>query len=174
MDETGRTVWEDEDLATRPRDIYDITKLAAENLVQRASVTRRSTTVLRISRCFSEQEKLMAMYRFHRGVDLRDVVQAHCLALDRLTEHGLYIISGPMLFQRSDLMELGRDAARLIERLCPSLSDYFKLNNWPLPLSIDRVYSSELARKELGYRPRFGVDQFLHGDRQPDSLKLPH
>ena len=168
----GRTVWVDEGLVTQPRDIYDVTKLAAEGLVRQADATHRSMTVLRISRCFPEQEKLMAIYRLHRGVDLRDVVLAHSLALGRSAAHGLYIISGPLLFQRANLVELYNDAALLIEQMCPRLSDYFKQNNWSLPTSIDRVYSSELASKELGYRPRFSVDQFLQGDRQPGCIEL--
>ncbi len=168
----GRTVWVDEDLAVRPRDIYDSTKLAAEGLVKQDDATHRSMTVLRISRCFPEQERLMAIYRLHRGVDLRDVVQAHTLALNRSAGQGLYIISAPIPFKRADLIELYSDAASLIKQKCPSLGAYFKQNNWSLPVSIDRVYSSELASKELGYRPSFGVDRFLNGDRQPDCLAL--
>jgi UDP-glucose 4-epimerase len=47
----------------------------------------------------------MAVYRLHRGVDLRDVVQAHSLALDRSAGQGLYSISGPLLFQRANLID---------------------------------------------------------------------
>lgn len=155
----------------RPRDICDITKLAAEGLVQDSSSNRRSSTVLRISRCFPEEEKLMAIYRLYRGVDLRDVVQAHALALDRLEGYGLHVISGPMLFKRDDPFALHNGAAGLIEQICPTLSDHFKKCNWSLPKSIDRVYSSELATNELGYWPNFGVQQFLQGDRQPDAFR---
>jgi UDP-glucose 4-epimerase len=57
LDQPRQTVWVDENLTVRPRDIYDITKLAAEGLVKQADATHRAITVLRISRCFPEQEK---------------------------------------------------------------------------------------------------------------------
>jgi len=60
--QSGRTVWVNEGLATRPRDRYDITKLAAEGLVQRANATHSAITVLRISRCFPTKNHAQSQY----------------------------------------------------------------------------------------------------------------
>jgi len=113
------TVWVDENLEPRPRDIYDVTKLDAEALVQKISGEHRAATVLRMSRCFPEPEQSMALYRLYRGIDLRDAVQAHTLALTRKNQYAMYIISGPTVFQRDDLPELFNDAAAVITKRSP-------------------------------------------------------
>ena len=76
----ARAVWVDEQLEPQPRDIYDQTKLEAEQLVASAGGSMTVTT-LRMSRCFPEAAELMAWYRLYRGVDRRDVAEAHALAL---------------------------------------------------------------------------------------------
>jgi len=45
----------------------------------------------------------MTLYRMYRGVDFRDVVQAHALALQINKGFKLYVISGPVKFQNSDV-----------------------------------------------------------------------
>ena len=75
--------WVDEDLEPRPETIYHRTKVAAEALLEEAARRGRlAVTVLRMSRCFPEPAPVMAAYRLHRGVDARDVADAHALALE--------------------------------------------------------------------------------------------
>ena len=69
-------------LETLPTTIYHATKIAAEDLLSIASKQGGlSVTVLRISRCFPEPAHIMAVYRLHRGIDARDVADAHAGAL---------------------------------------------------------------------------------------------
>lgn len=75
------TVWVTEALQPQPRDIYDVTKLAAEELCRKASSHKLSCLCLRMSRCFPEDARLMAIYRLYRGIDINDVVLAHRLAI---------------------------------------------------------------------------------------------
>jgi len=88
MDDTEKAIWIDESVTPQPRDIYDVTKLAAEELLydecDNSGNGERNGVVLRISRCFPEREDLMAIYRTYRGVDLRDVAQAHEQSLTRI------------------------------------------------------------------------------------------
>ena len=170
LKQRNNAIWVDENLTPKARDIYDTTKLAAEALVNALNCERRSSCVLRISRCFPEPEELMALYRLYRGVDLRDVAQAHALALERKTGNATYVISGPDVFQPSDIVKLARNAPELIASRAPALKAYFDENGFTLPQSIDRIYSSTLAMKELAYRPRFGMREFLSGDRKPEAL----
>ncbi len=166
LEADGAAVWVDEQLEPRPRDIYDRTKLEAEILVASAGGAM-TVTALRMSRCFPEPAGTMAWYRLHRGVDRRDVAEAHALAVEREGPPATYVISGATPFLTEDCGPLSADAPEVIERRCPRLIARMAAAGWPVPKAIDRVYDCRLARDELGYRPRFGVDSCLSDDWDP-------
>ena len=58
-----------------------------------------TVTSLRMSRCFPEPAEFMAWYRLHRGIDRRDVAEAHALALDRRGPPATYVISAATPFE---------------------------------------------------------------------------
>jgi UDP-glucose 4-epimerase len=156
--------WVDETLTPDPEDVYDATKLAAEALVaaaHHASATGRvgglATLTLRIGRCFPEPPPVLAAHRLHRGVDLRDVVQAHRLALDVARSAGdgplVANVAGPLVFTPDDRAELLTDAAAVVDRRVPGLRQAFARRGWSLPATVDRVYDSTRARHALGYAP---------------------
>ena len=66
-------VWVTEDLTPNPEDIYDLTKLEAEQRCQQASEAGLNTLFLRMSRCFPEPDHLQVFYRLYRGVSVQDV-----------------------------------------------------------------------------------------------------
>ena len=153
-----RAVWVTEDLVPRPRDIYDTTKIAAEEACRAASGAALACVSLRIARCFPEPEEQVAVYRLHRGVDLRDVAAAHRLALTASTGgFDTFNVSALPPFQAEDVAELLRDAPAVIGRRCPGLAERFAARGWALPRSIDRVYAIDKARMQLGYRPRHNI-----------------
>lgn len=162
----GAAAWVDEQLEPRPRDIYDETKLAAEQLVASAAGSM-TVTSLRMSRCFPEPADRMAIYRLYRGIDRRDVAEAHALALVRRGPTATYVIGAATPFIREDCAELMECAPSVIERRCPGLARRMAGNGWALPSSIDRVYDSSLARQELGFSPRHGIESCLAGDWDP-------
>jgi len=166
LEAENRATWVDEQLEPRPRDIYDETKLSAEQLVASAGGSM-TVTSLRMSRCFPEPADVMAWYRLYRGIDRRDVAEAHTLALDRNGPPATYVISAATPFQREDQEELFREAPSAIERRCPDLIDLMAGRGWTPPRSIRRVYDSSLARRELGFQPRHGIDSCLAGDWDP-------
>lgn len=166
LEPTGSAVWVDEQLQPRPRDIYDETKLLAEELVGSAG-NALNVTSLRMSRCFPERADVMAWYRLYRGIDRRDVAEAHLVALGREGPPATYVISGATPFRRDDCDELYLDASSAIERRCPGLIDCAGRHGWMPPRSIDRVYDSSRAARELGLTPRFGIDSCLAGDWDP-------
>lgn len=161
-----RAVWVDEKLQPEPRDIYDETKLAAEQLVSSAS-SQMTVTSLRMSRCFPEAMELMAGYRLYRGIDRRDVAEAHALAIGRKGPAAVYVISAATPFLRTDCEELLTDAPMVIERRCPGLVVRMAAKGWQPPRSIDRVYSPGLATTDLGFHPRHGIQSCLSGDWDP-------
>lgn len=166
LEPEGAAIWVDECLEPQPRDIYDETKLEAERLVASAG-NALTVTSLRMSRCFPEAADVMAWYRLHRGIDRRDVAEAHALALQRTGPPATYVISAATPFEREDCEELAQDAPVVIERRCPGLIDRMAAKGWQPPRSIDRVYDSSLAVRELGFTPRFGIEACLAGDWDP-------
>ncbi|HEX8525572.1 NAD-dependent epimerase/dehydratase family protein [Allosphingosinicella sp.] len=171
LEPEGKAAWIDEAVKPQPRDIYDSTKLAAEELVRAASGPRLKTAILRMSRCFPEPVLEMALHRLHRGIDRRDVARAHAMALDSATEAGgTFVISAPPPFERADREELLSDAAAVIRRRAPDLADRFADLGWPLPSSIGRVYSPALAAARLGFTAGFGALAVLDGDCDPAAL----
>lgn len=170
-----RAVWVDEELTPTPLTVYHRSKIAAEQALARS--LRKAPlpiTILRISRCFPEAAPHMAAYRLHRGVDARDVAEAHALALAE-TAPGLrrYVVSALTPFLPQDLDELLADAPAVLQRRAPALVEAFARRGWALPRSIDRVYSPQRAMDELGWKPRYGFDEVLRMLDDQSSEVLP-
>ena len=171
----GQAGWTTEDTVPQPRTIYHRTKLQAENLLEAAAGRGElDVTVLRMSRCFPEPAPLMAAYRLHRGVDARDVADAHAAALE--SDGGgfrRFIISGATPFVPGDCKELLESAPAVLRRRAPGLVAEFERRGWALPDSIDRVYSSHKAASELGWHPQNGFTEVLAQLDRRSSEVLP-
>jgi UDP-glucose 4-epimerase len=158
-----RAVWVTEQLTPRPRDIYDVTKYAAERLCKFFAEKRDlPTIVLRTARFFPEQPELMARYRLYRGVDVRDAAAAHTLAVtNSAIHHDLFNISARSPFPEDDLPDLWRDAPVVLRRCVPGIEQAFARRGWALPERIDRVYVIARAQERLGYRPRHDFADYM-------------
>jgi len=162
--------WITEDVRPVPRNVYGVTKVAAEDLCE---LVHRDhglpVLVLRTSRFFPEADdrddvrsafddlNLKVNELLYRRVDLADVVDAHLLALARAPEVGFgrYIISATTPFGPGDLGELRTDAAAVVRRLVPDVDRVYDARGWRLLDGIERVYVNARARAELGWTPRF-------------------
>jgi UDP-glucose 4-epimerase len=162
--------WITEDVAPVPRNIYGVTKSAAEDLCE---LVHRDNglpvLILRTSRFFPEaddRDEVRAAYEdanlkvnelLYRRVDLEDVVSAHRRALDRAPEIGFgrYIISATTPFTRDDLPSLRADAPAVVARRFPGYQQVYRDRGWRIFPSIERVYVNERARTELGWEPRY-------------------
>jgi len=168
--------WTTEDVTPIPKNIYGVTKLAAESLCELFSRKQNlPTLVLRTSRFFPEDDddaatrsqyetaNAQANELLHRRVDIEDVVSAHLLAEERARDVGFrrYIISATTPFRRSDLAELRRDAGAVVRRLFPDCEALYATRGWKLFPSIDRVYVNDLAVSELGWRPKYDFQHVL-------------
>ena len=167
--------WVDESLAPQPKTVYHRTKLAAEALLE--VISREATlavTSLRMSRCFPEPAPVMAVYRLHRGVDARDVAEAHALALESASSgFRKFVISGATPFRIEDAEGLADNAPAVLEHRAPELVEAFVRRGWRLPKAIDRVYSPMLAMRELGWRPRHDFREVLKMLDEGSSEVLP-
>jgi UDP-glucose 4-epimerase len=157
---TEEAGWVNEALEPQPETIYHKTKIAAENFLQ----------------TFSQQYSIpiMAAYRLHRGVDARDVADAHALAVESaLPGFRRYIISGATPFCKMDTKAILTDAPSVLEQRAPDLVLAFARRGWALPSTIDRVYSSALATDELGWTPKYGFMEVLKMYDEQSSEVLP-
>lgn len=179
--------WITEDVVPVPKNIYGVTKVAAEDLCQ---LFQRNhglpVLVLRTSRFFPEQDdsecrrngfddlNLKLIELLHRRVDIQDVVDAHLLALQRAADVGFQrlIISATSPFEQADLGTLRGQASLVLRRVFPGFETVFHDRGWRMLEDIDRVYVNERARRVLGWRPQYDFAQALtdlmHG-RDPRS-----
>lgn len=180
--------WITEDVTPIPKNIYGVTKVAAENLCELVHRERGlPVAVLRTSRFFPElddRDETRARYAdanvkanefLHRRVDLADVVDAHLLAAQRAPELGFgrYVISATTPFGPGDLTELGRDAAAVVRRLFPDVDQEYTRRGWTLFPELDRVYVNERARAELGWSPRYDFRHVLDRLVDDDDPRSP-
>lgn len=168
--------WITEEVQSRPRNIYGVTKVAAEELCDLFHHKfDLPCLILRTSRFFPEpddRQEVRQAYAdpnakanefLYRRVDIEDVVRAHVLALVRAREIGFrrYIVSATTPFTRDDLAELRTNAPAVVARRVPRYQQVFAPRGWSLFPGIDRVYVNERARRELGWRPRYDFDRIL-------------
>ncbi len=162
--------WITEDVAPVPKNIYGVTKEAAETLCQLFHRNQRlPCIVLRTSRFFPEEDddrrvreayadaNAKANEYLHRRVDIEDVVSAHLLAARLAPSLGFrrYIISATTPFTPGDLRELRRDAPAVVRRYAPEYEAEYTRRGWRMAPGIDRVYVNDRAREELGWRPHY-------------------
>lgn len=168
--------WITEEVRPIPKNIYGVTKLAAEDLCELFYHRHGlSCVVLRTSRFFPELDddpnvrslyedgNLKANEYLYRRADLQDVVDAHLLALERAPAIGFgrYIISATTPFQIDDLSELRLNAPRVVERRVPQYAAEYAQRGWMMLAGIDRVYVNERARKELDWQPKYDFSRII-------------
>lgn len=180
--------WITEEVTPVPRNIYGVTKAAAEDLCELFHRNQGlRCMVLRTSRFFPEaddnkkvreaysDENAKANEYLYRRVDLEDVVSAHLLAAERASALGFrkYIISATTPFLREDLADLRRDAPRVAARRVPGYEAEYNRRQWKMIPGIDRVYVNERARKELGWRPKYDFVTVLDRLRAGEDMRSP-
>ncbi|KAL2106091.1 hypothetical protein VUR80DRAFT_7307 [Thermomyces stellatus] len=164
--------WIDEDVVPVPKNIYGVTKVAAEDLCALVHAqTGMPVVVLRTSRFFPEEdddehrraamgdENLKVLELCYRRADIADVVSACVCAANRARNigWGKYVVSAPPPFERDEavLAALNSDAEGVIKRVVPACEAVFKEKGWKFLGRIDRVYDSSKAVRELGWDPEY-------------------
>jgi nucleoside-diphosphate-sugar epimerase len=139
--------WVTEDVTPVPRNIYGVTKAAAEDLCQLFHrKLRLACLILRTSRFFPEADDRKATREayddanvkanefLYRRVDLEDVAAAHLLAIERAPQLGFgrYIVSATTPFTQQDLPELRSNAPAVLKRKIPEYEAEYARRGWKM------------------------------------------
>jgi UDP-glucose 4-epimerase len=168
--------WITEDMAPLlPRNIYGVSKLAAEHLCRLFhGLYQLPVVVLRTSRFFPEEDDMahaiphsdentkVNEFLFRR-LTVEDAAGAHIAALARAPELGFdtFIISAKTPFSPEDCEALIDDAPAVVKRYFPDFPRIYARLGWTMFASIDRVYDPGRAEKRLGFACRTGFAEKL-------------
>ena len=180
--------WVTEDVIPAPKNIYGVTKAAAEDLCRLFARNRSlRAIVLRTSRFFPEEDdnrnvrqaytdaNAKANEFLYRRVDIEDVVSAHLAAAGQPPSAGFakYIISATTPFSRDDVLELRNHAPQVVRRYVPEYGQEYARRGWAMVGGIDRVYVNEKARAELGWQPRHDFRSLVARLKADDDIRSP-
>lgn len=180
--------WITEDVMPRPRNVYGVTKTAAEDLCELIHAERGlPVIILRTSRFFPEGDDndevrtaypdgcVKANEYLYRRVDVADAVDAHLLAMQRAARIGFgkYIISATTPFTPADRAALRADAPAVVRRLFPDYEAEYARRGWRMFPSIGRVYVNDRARAALGWSPRYDFRAVLDALKAGEDPRSP-
>jgi UDP-glucose 4-epimerase len=168
--------WITEEMAPLlPRNIYGVTKLAAEHLCRIYHEEHKLPVLtLRTARFFPEADDMAhAIVQsdantktnefLFRRLTVEDAAESHAVALARAPELGFdtFIISATTPFRREDCAELIVDAPAVVARYFPDYPALYAPLGWTMFQSIDRVYDATKAAQRLGFACRTGFTEKL-------------
>lgn len=163
--------WIDESVRPTPRNIYGVTKCAAEDLALLAhrGSRRLPVVILRTSRFFPEDDddparraalssdNLKVLELAYRRCDLADIVDAcHRAAVRARHVAGRrFVVSAPTPFTADPrtLRLLMDEPETAYADAVPGVVDVFRDRGWGFLPRVDRVYDSAAAVRELGWNP---------------------
>jgi UDP-glucose 4-epimerase len=178
--------WITEETVSIPRNIYGVTKTAAENLCELASADLGlPVVILRTARFFPEpddldeirsayvDENVKVNEYLYRRVDIEDAVAIHLLALAKAPAIGFakYIVSATTPFDPSDVVELAVDAPGVVRRLFPDQPAEYARRQWRIFPVLDRVYDNGRARRELDWAPLYDFRYVLDRLKSDDEAR---
>jgi UDP-glucose 4-epimerase len=179
-------VWMDEESPPAPRNIYGVTKLAAERLCREFHGAHGiDIAILRTGRFFPEEDdthrapsgpNIKANEFLNRRLTVEDAAEAHVVALEKASGLGCetFILSAPPPFVREECGALMRDAPAVIALHFPDAGALYAAAGWSLPARIDRVYDPSKAERLLGFRCRTDFAAILAALRAGGELPFAH
>ena len=171
-----KAAWIDEDLSPlEPRNIYGVTKLAAEQLGRMVFQERGlPVVVLRTGRFFPDADDMghaiphsdantKANEFLFRRLTVEDAADAHIAALQNAQKLGFdrFIVAAPTPFRPEDCGQLMMDAPAVVARYFPHYPDLYRRHGWTMFSTIDRVYDAARIEAKLGFRCRTGFAEVL-------------
>ena len=180
--------WITEDTKPVPKNIYGVTKTAAEDLCELFYRSKGlPAIILRTSRFFPEPDddsdlrhryddlNLKANEFLNRRLEISDASAVHILAAEQVANVGFgrYIVSSSTPFEPEHLARLRVDAPGTVRELFPDYEEEFQRRGWRMLPAIDRVYVNRRAREELGWKPRFDFRHVLDRLQRGEDVFSP-
>jgi UDP-glucose 4-epimerase len=176
----AKAAWLTEEMSPEPRNIYGVTKLAAEHLCRLTNILHKMPViVLRTARFFPEEddmahaieqseENTKANEFLFRRLTVEDVAEAHVAALQQAPEIGfdIFIVSADTPFSPDDCDQLIHDAPAVVARYFPDYPTLYARKGWTMFKSIDRVYDASRIKRRLGFAPKTGFGEILENLRR--------
>jgi UDP-glucose 4-epimerase len=172
----GKAAWVTEaDAELTPRNIYGVTKLAAEHLCRMFHEQHGlPIIVLRTSRFFPEEDDMAPTIvqsdantktneLLFRRLTVEDAAEAHVAALEAAPrlQFDTFIVSARTPFREEDRAALWTDAPAVVARYFPRYPAIYERLGWTMFSSIDRVYVAMRAEQRLGFVCRTGFAERL-------------
>lgn len=162
----------DEATLLNPEDIYDLTKIAAERLLNQLTAGDEGVS-LRFGRFFFPSYGDYQMRKLSTGLDVRDACQAIALALTvRSPKRRFYCIASDLPLDIAQRQELGCSAPDVLERALPGICDLAASRNIHVPQRVGKSVNTAIARAELGYQPERSLD-WLAKIWSDEAARLP-
>lgn len=184
---TDTAVWLDEQSGPlEPRNIYGVTKLAAENLCRQHHIDRGlNAIILRTARFFPEDDdtidtfsgpNLKANELLNRRATVRDMARAHIAALEQAPAvgFGLYIVSAPTPFSPAHASRLKQDAQEVVHDLFPEAGALYASAGWRLPETLGRVYDGRRITRDLDFQYETAFEDVLEALRRGETSLVDH
>jgi len=181
-----RAAWLTEDSPPAPRNIYGVTKLAAERLCRQVhEESGLAVAVLRTGRFFPEDDdthrdlsgpNTKANEFLGRRLTVEDAAEAHVAALEHMAVPGFetFVLAAPTPFTPADREALIDDAPGLIARYFPEAPALYARAGWTLPARIERIYDPAKAERLLGFRCRTDFAALLGALERGEELPFAH
>lgn len=179
--------WLDEEFGPlKPRNIYGVTKLAAEHLCRLWSDQHgMDIAILRTGRFFPEDDdtfdypagpNLKANEFLNRRLTVEDAADAHISALENISGLGCetFILSAPPPFVREDCSELISDLPATVLKYHPDADELYRQKGWVMPDHVDRVYDPAKAERVLGFRPQTDFSTILDALKARREMPFQH
>jgi UDP-glucose 4-epimerase len=159
-----------------PRNIYGVTKLAAEHLCRMFHQTHGlPVVILRTSRFFPEEDDMAHAIKqsgpntkanelLFRRLTVEDAAECHLVALNKAPEIGFdtFIVSAKTPFCEDDCEQLMIDAPSVVAQYFPQYTRIYEGLGWTMFDTIDRVYVAEKLERKLGFVARTGFGERLN------------
>ncbi len=163
----GPAIRVDESVSLLPTDIYGQSKVMSEQLVAFFVRTHGLHAVaLRYGMFVPEPFAHYGIRLLYGGVDVRDVAAANVAALRRCespVEFAAYNIFSALPFDDRDLEGLRPDPLSVVERHWPQATGLLEAIGAKPWGPVNTLYDSSRATRELSWRPRFGLAEFIDG-----------
>jgi UDP-glucose 4-epimerase len=167
-----------EDAPPLPKDVYGLSKQLCEEIARyHAGAEAIQTTALRFGMFVPETFERYGFRLLFGGVDDRDVAQAVLLALEHepAGRFDYLNVMADTPLGAKDARAMASEPASVIERHWPGSTELFRAHD----LDVDQLvwgwalWPVEKAKRVLGYRPRYGFDEFLEALRTGNRSHYP-